>query len=44
MQSAPPETALTTEPIKPKKKAESGLKITPGGTAASAGAGLNIGV
>jgi hypothetical protein len=43
-QSAPAETALTTEPIMPKKKPSSGLKIAPGGTAASAGAGLNIGV
>ena len=36
--------ALVTEPIKPKvKKQSAGLTIAPGGTAAAAGAGLNIG-
>lgn len=42
--AAPPTgTAMTTEPIKPKKKAAAGLTITPAGVAAAAGAGLNIG-
>jgi len=36
-------TAMTTEPIKPKKKPSAGLTITPAGVAAAAGAGLNIG-
>lgn len=36
-------TAMTTEPIKPKKKAAAGLTIAPAGVAAAAGAGLNIG-
>lgn len=40
---AEPTTALTTTAAKPKQKPKSGLKITPGATAASAGAGLNIG-
>jgi multidrug efflux pump subunit AcrA (membrane-fusion protein) len=35
--------ALVTEPIKPKVKKPAGLTIAPGGTAAAAGAGLNIG-
>ncbi len=43
-QSAAPETAMTTRPVQPRKKATSGLKIASGGTAAGAGAGLNIGV
>jgi len=38
-----PTTALTTTAAKPKEKTKGGLKITPGATAASAGAGLNIG-
>jgi len=42
-QSQPAEAATTTA-AKPKEKRKSGLKIAPGATAASAGAGLNIGV
>jgi len=38
-----PGSAMTTQPIKPKKKPAAGLTITPGGAAAAAGAGLNIG-
>jgi sRNA-binding protein len=36
-------SALTTEPMKPKKKAAAGLTIAPAGVTAAPGAGLNIG-
>jgi sRNA-binding protein len=39
----PPGLALTTEPIKPKKKQAAGLAIAPVGAVTAAGAGLNIG-
>jgi len=39
-----PVAAQTTTTVKPKEKRRSGLKITPGATAASSGSGLNIGV
>lgn len=36
-------SALTTEPMKAKKKPAAGLTIAPSGVTAAAGAGLNIG-
>jgi hypothetical protein len=39
----PPGSALTTEPIKSKRKTAAGLTIAPAGATAAAGAGLNIG-
>lgn len=43
-QSEPVGAAMTTTAAKPKEKARSSLKISPGATAATSGAGLNIGV
>ena len=39
-----PANAQVTEPAKPKKPEKESLKIAPGSVAATAGAGLNIGV
>jgi hypothetical protein len=41
---ATPANAQVTEPAKPKKPEKESLKIAPGSVAATAGAGLNIGV
>jgi protein TonB len=43
-ESEAPIAPLTTAEIKPKKKAATSLRITPGSTEATAGAGLNLGV
>ena len=43
-QTEAPQGAVTTEPVKKKKKAESTLRISREGAAQAAGTGLNIGV
>jgi len=43
-ETATPTAPLTTTAAKPKKKAATSLRITPGSTKATAGAGLNLGV
>ena len=44
MESTAPTAALTTATAKPKKKLTTSLRIMPGSTEATAGAGLNLGV